>query len=47
MASESQKELAESILDSHNPPEPKQPTVAEKLALVGLSVDDLKSTLGL
>ena len=32
---------------AHNPPAPTEPTVAEKLASVGLSVDDLKAALGL
>lgn len=32
---------------AHNPPLPAEPTVAEKLASVGLSVDDLKAALGL
>lgn len=34
-------------LEKHNPPAPTPPTVAEKLALVGLSLDDLKAALGL
>jgi hypothetical protein len=32
---------------AHNPPAPTEPTVAEKLASVGLSIDDLKDALGL
>jgi hypothetical protein len=32
---------------AHNPPAPQEPTVAEKLASVGLSIDDLKEALGL
>jgi len=32
---------------AHNPPAPTEPTVAEKLASVGLSVADLKAALGL
>ena len=32
---------------AHNPPAPTEPTVTEKLASVGLSVDDLKDALGL
>jgi hypothetical protein len=34
-------------LDAHNPPAPTEPTVAEKLASIGLSVADLKEELGL
>ena len=41
------KSDAEAALAAHNPPAPTEPTVAEKLASVGLSVDDLKSVLGL
>ena len=32
---------------AHNPSAPTEPTVAEKLASVGLSVADLKTALGL
>ena len=32
---------------AHNPTPPAEPTVAEKLASVGLSVSDLKAALGL
>jgi len=32
---------------AHNPTPPSEPTLAEKLASVGLSVDDLKAALGL
>ena len=38
---------AEAALAAHNPPAPTEPTVAEKLASVGLSVADLKVALGL
>jgi hypothetical protein len=38
---------AKAALDAHNPPAPIEPTVAEKLASVGLSVADLKTALGL
>jgi hypothetical protein len=38
---------AEQAIAAHNPPAPTEPTVAEKLASVGLSVDDLKTALGL
>ena len=32
---------------AHNPPAPTEPTVTEKLASVGLSIDDLRDALGL
>ena len=32
---------------THNPTPPAEPTIAEKLASVGLSIDDLKVALGL
>lgn len=38
---------AEAALDVHTPQINPEPTIAEKLASVGLSVDDLKSALGL
>jgi hypothetical protein len=41
-----EKELLDAFA-AHNPPAPSEPTVAEKLASVGLSVEDLKSALGL
>lgn len=40
-------EEAKTLLDAHNPPAPTEPTVADKLASVGLSVADLKEALGL
>ena len=40
-------EQAQAMLDAHNPPTPTEPTVADKLASVGLSVADLKAALGL
>ncbi len=43
---ESQAE-ADALIAAHNPPAPTEPTVQEKLASVGLSVDDLKAALGL
>lgn len=43
---ESQAE-ANALISAHNPPAPKEPTVEEKLASVGLSLDDLKVALGL
>ena len=38
---------ADAAIAAHNPPAPTEPTVQEKLASVGLSVDDLKTALGL
>jgi len=38
---------ADAAIAAHNPPAPTEPTVAEKLASVGLSVDDLKDALGI
>ena len=38
---------ANELLAAHNPDTPTEPTVAEKLASVGLSVADLKTALGL
>jgi len=32
---------------AHNPPAPQEPTIEEKLASVGLNLDDLKAALGL
>jgi len=43
---ETQKE-ADDAIAAHNVTEPKEPTVAEKLASVGISVADLKTALGL
>ena len=40
-------EQAQALLDAHNPTPPSEPTISEKLASVGLSVDDLKAALGL
>jgi hypothetical protein len=40
-------EQAQELLDAHNAPAPKEPTISEKLASVGLSIDDLKAALGL
>jgi hypothetical protein len=40
------KQEAEAALAAHNPTPPAPPTVAEKLASVGLSIDDLKAALG-
>lgn len=41
------EETAKQALDAHIPIFPKEPTVEEKLASVGLSIDDLKDALGL
>jgi hypothetical protein len=38
---------AQQALDAHIPIPPEEPTVTEKLASVGLSIDDLKDALGL
>lgn len=38
---------ADALIAAHNPPAPIEPTIAEKLASVGLSIDDLKAALGL
>jgi len=41
------KAEAEAALAAHNPPAPTEPTVADKLAAAGLTVDELKAALGL
>ena len=38
---------AQAMLDAHNPSASTEPTVEEKLASVGLNLDDLKAALGL
>ena len=38
---------ADALIAAHNPPAPQQPTIEDKLASVGLSLEDLKSALGL
>ena len=45
--SDKTKAEIETIISAHNPAEPKEPTIADKLASVGLSIDDLKAALGL
>jgi hypothetical protein len=40
-------EQAQALLDAHNPPAISEPSINEKLASVGLSLDDLKAALGL
>jgi hypothetical protein len=37
---------ATSMLAAHNPPAPTEPTVADKLASVGLSLEELRTALG-
>lgn len=45
---ESDYSKAEKVVNAHNGDiTPKEPTIADKLASVGLSVDDLKKALGL
>jgi len=39
------KAQAEAALDAHNPPAPTEPTVAEKLAKLGITADELKTLL--
>jgi hypothetical protein len=40
------KAEAEAALAAHNPPTPTEPTVADKLASVGLSLEELRTALG-
>lgn len=40
------EEEATNMLAAHNPPAPTEPTVADKLASVGLSIEELKAALG-
>ncbi len=37
---------AQELLDAHNPPTPTEPTITDKLASVGLSIEELKAALG-
>jgi hypothetical protein len=39
-------EEANNLIASHNPPIPTEPTIADKLASVGLSIEELKAALG-
>jgi hypothetical protein len=39
-------EQAQALLDAHNPPAPTEPTIEDKLAIVGLSIEELKAVLG-
>ena len=41
----STREEAEAALTAHNPPAPTEPTVIEKLASVGLTLEELKAAL--
>lgn len=41
------QEQAAAGLATHNPLAPQETTIEEKLAIVGLSIDDLKAALGL
>jgi len=36
---------AQALVDAHNPPAPTEPTVADKLASVGLSLEELRAAL--
>jgi hypothetical protein len=40
------QEHAEELIAAHNPPAPTEPTVADKLASVGLSLEELREALG-
>jgi hypothetical protein len=40
-------EAAKQILEAHKAPKTTEPSIEQKLASVGLSVDDLKAALGL
>ncbi len=40
------EKTAKAALDAHIPQPVKQPTVEEKLASIGLTIDDIKSILG-
>jgi hypothetical protein len=42
---EGDTEVANNILNAHIAPEPTEPTIAEKLASVGLSIEELKAAL--
>ena len=46
-ANETDRDLVEAVYQAHIAPSPTGPTIAEKLASVGLSLDDLKKALGL
>jgi len=39
------QEEAQSLLDAHNPPAPTEPTIADKLASVGLDFEELKAAI--
>ena len=40
------QEEADALIAAHNPSAPTEPTVAEKLASVGLSLEELRTALG-
>lgn len=42
---EGDTEVANNILNAHIAPEPTEPTIAEKLASVGLSLEELRAAL--
>ena len=39
------QEGAQAMLDAHNPPAPTEPTIADKLASVGLDFEELKAAI--
>ena len=41
------QKAADELIEKHNPPAPKEITIEQKLASVGLNIDDLKAALGL
>ena len=41
------QDQADDLIAAHNPTPAAEPTIADKLNSVGLSIDDLKSALGL
>jgi len=47
LAGNATEEELKAAFAAHNPTPPAEPTITEKLASVGLSVDDLKAALGL
>lgn len=47
LAGDATEEELLAAFEAHNPTPPAEPTITEKLASVGLSVDELKSALGL
>ena len=45
--SDKSRDELKAFLDSHNPATPTESSVSDKLASVGLSIEDLKAVLGL